>query len=297
MQTKIIEVDPRELKLLTLNARYMRHEEYQKLVANIRRDGQLTSAPFCCKDGDGYLVLSVNHRVKASIAAGLEKINCIVTDEPLSESQRLAIQLSHNALSGTDDLGILKELYGAIADLDWKEYSGLDDKTLEMLEKVSSQSMSEANLEFDTLTMVFLPEELKHAREILEKALDSVKHSDETWLAKRSDYDAWLDAQEAVMSSNKVKNVATAVSLVLKIFEANITQLQQAYIEEADDRWVPLETVFGRRKIPSSVAKKCLSALRKIQGRQGLKDNELWRGLECLADSYLTAGKSDGSSE
>lgn len=297
MHTKIIDVDPRQLKLLSLNARYMRHEEYQKLVANIRRDGQLTSTPFCCKDGDSYLVLSGNHRVKAAIAAGLQSITCLVTDDSLSDSQRLGIQLSHNALSGTDDLDILKELYSQIADFEWKEYSGLDDKTLAMLEKVSSQSMSEANLDFDTLTIVFLPEELQRAREILQSALDFGKHADETWLAKRSDYDDWLDAQESVMAASNVKNVATAVSLILRLFAANISQLQQEFVDVDDKRWVPLETVFGRRKIPSSTAKKLIKALRKIQGQQRLKDHELWRGLDFIADAYLSLGDSHASSE
>ncbi len=163
METRIIEIDPRELKLLKLNARYMRHEEYQKLVANIKRDGQLTSAPFACKDGDGYLVLSGNHRTQAAIAAGLETIPCIVTDDKLSEDQRVSIQLSHNALSGKDDPFILKELHDSILDLSWKEYSGLDDKTLEMLDKISSQSLSEANLQFQTLSMIFLPDEADKA--------------------------------------------------------------------------------------------------------------------------------------
>ena len=168
MKTRIIQINPRELKLLKLNARYMRHEEYQKLVANIKRDGQLTSAPFACKDGDEYLVLSGNHRTKAAIAAGLETIPCIVTDDELSEDQKIGIQLSHNALSGKDDLYILKELYDKILDLDWKEYSGLDDKTLEMLDKMTAQSLSEANLDFQTLGMVFLPDELADAQKIIE---------------------------------------------------------------------------------------------------------------------------------
>lgn len=98
MKTRIIQIDPRELKLLQLNARYMRHEEYQRLVANVKRDGQLTSAPFACKDGDKYLVLSGNHRTQAAIAAGLETIPCIVTDDELSEDQKISIQLSHNSL-------------------------------------------------------------------------------------------------------------------------------------------------------------------------------------------------------
>lgn len=93
INTKIIEIDPRELKLLKMNARFMRHEEFQRLVANIKRDGQLTSAPFACLDpADGkYEVLSGNHRVQAAISAGLETIPCIITDDEMSEEQRIAI--------------------------------------------------------------------------------------------------------------------------------------------------------------------------------------------------------------
>ena len=288
MKTKVIQIDPRELKLLKLNARYMRHEEYQKLVANIKRDGQLTSAPFACWDEDGYLVLSGNHRTKAAIAAGLESIPCIVTDEVLSEDQRIGIQLSHNSLAGQDDPYILKELYDKILNLDWKEYSGLDDKTLDLLEKVSTQSLSEANLQFQTLQIVFLPDELEDAKKVIEQAKEAVKSAKSVWLAKRTQYDDWLDAQEDTMASYDIKNVATAFDIILKLFLKNIQQLQEGYEKESDDKkWVPFETVIGRRKIPAGSAKKIAKALRKIQGKEGLKENEFWKSLEILADQYL----------
>lgn len=76
METKILKVNPKSLKLLKVNARYMKQDEFNKLVANIKRDGCLTQLPFCCKDADEnkWLVLSGNHRVKAAIEAGLEEI-------------------------------------------------------------------------------------------------------------------------------------------------------------------------------------------------------------------------------
>jgi hypothetical protein len=33
-----------------------------------------------------------------------------------------------------------------------------------------------------------------------------------------ADYDKWLDAQETAGSAHKVKNVATAVDIILKVF-------------------------------------------------------------------------------
>ena len=139
-------------------------------MANIKRDGQLTSAPFAALDpADGkYEVLSGNHRVQAAISAGLQTIPCIITDDPLSEEQRIAIQLSHNAIVGQDDPDILKKLYDKILDIDLKEYSGLDDKTLGLLDKAQSQAMSEANLEFQVLSIVYLPDELKAAQTVID---------------------------------------------------------------------------------------------------------------------------------
>ena len=288
MKTRIIQIDPRELKLLPLNARYMRHEEYQQLVANIKRDGQLTSAPFACKEGDKYLVLSGNHRTQAAIAAGLETIACIVTDDELSEDQKISIQLSHNSLVGKDDPYILKELYDKILDIDWKEYSGLDDKTLENLDKMTAQSLKEANLVYQTIGMVFLPDELSEAKKVIDDVKKSAKSVDETWLTTNSQYDDWLDAQETVQSVHGVKNVATAVDIILKIFKKNITQLQECYDRPEDDKkWVPLETIVGRNKIPAKTAKKLAKAVQKIQGAKNLKEVELWRTLDVLADKYL----------
>ncbi len=39
MQTKVIHVDPKTLKLLEMNARFMRHEEFQRLACVFYEDG------------------------------------------------------------------------------------------------------------------------------------------------------------------------------------------------------------------------------------------------------------------
>ena len=223
---RIIEIDPRELKLLKMNARFMRHEEFQRLVANIKQDGQLTSAPFAALDpADGkYEVLSGNHRVQAAISAGLETIPCIITDDEMSEEQRIAIQLSHNAIVGQDDPDVLKKLYDKILDIDLKEYSGLDDKTLGLLDKASSQAMSEANLEFQVLSIVYLPDELKEAQRVIDKAREAVKTGSDIWLATDKEYEAWLDAQETASSAYNVKNVSAAMQIIFRIFEQNLSQ-------------------------------------------------------------------------
>lgn len=293
INTKIVEIDPRELKLLKMNARFMRHEEFQRLVANIKKDGQLTSAPFACLDPtDGkYEVLSGNHRVQAAISAGLETIPCIITDDEMSEEQRIAIQLSHNAIVGQDDPDILKKLYDKILDIDLKEYSGLDDKTLGLLDKASSQAMSEANLEFQVLSIVYLPDELKEAQRVIDTAREAVKSCDNIWLATDSEYEKWLDAQETASSAYNVKNVSAAMQLIFKVFEDNLGQLAEGW-EGTDPKndnsmWVPISTVIGRNKIPVGSAKVIKKALDRMVGHGEITHKNLWEGLEYLCADYL----------
>ena len=108
-------VSPGDLKLLEKNARYMKAEQFQNLVENVKKDGNLSQLPFCYREEDGRLrVLSGNHRVKAAIAAGVEQTMVLVAREPKDQDERLAIQLSHNAIAGQDDLLILKDLWESI---------------------------------------------------------------------------------------------------------------------------------------------------------------------------------------
>lgn len=293
MNTRIIEIDPKELKLLEVNARFMRHEEFMKLVANIKKDGALTSVPFACKDGDKYLVLSGNHRVKAAISAGIEKIQCMVTDDDLTRAQKTGIQLSHNAIVGEDDPYVLKSLYESIDEIDWKEYSGLDDKTLELLSKVSSQALSEANLTFQTLAITFLPSEIEEAEKCIDRAIEETKFADRTWIASMESYDKWLDAQDKIQNSYGVKNVAAAVDILLKMFEANIAQLSDVWEEHGkDSNWVNIETISGRSMLPVSSAKVVKRAVDAMLRNGEIKKKEMWKAFEVMANAYLERGDS-----
>ncbi|MCI2421134.1 hypothetical protein MOQ72_27190 [Saccharopolyspora sp. K220] len=63
---------------MDVNARFMRKETYDRLVADLREDGCLTSVPLIYGGGGEYpegheLVLSGNHRVMGGIDAGIEE--------------------------------------------------------------------------------------------------------------------------------------------------------------------------------------------------------------------------------
>ncbi|MDI3421763.1 hypothetical protein [Streptomyces luteolus] len=120
---------------------------------------------------------ATNHRTKAAIDADLQRIWWMEITKPLPLQRQIALQLSHNAITGEDDPATLKALYDELEDVSMRLYSGLDDKTLELLDEVSVPSLAEANLDFATVQIVFLPDE----KEAAEQALEAAKPFSAPW--------------------------------------------------------------------------------------------------------------------
>lgn len=249
--TRIGMIDPRELVLLEQNARFMRHEQFARLVENVKRDKALTSVPLAALMDDGrYEVLSGNHRTAAAIEAGLTEISVMFIDEVLPEQQRRAIQLAHNAIAGEDDPAILQAIYEDLDDIDWREYSGLDDKALGLLKDVQIGSLSEVNLEFQLLSITFLPEELERVKGVIEYAMAAAKTANAAWIARYSQHERLLSAFADVSKSYDVSNVATALDVILDVFEANIGDITDGWWDELEEKLrhtkhVPLGPVTG----------------------------------------------------
>ncbi|MDI3422702.1 hypothetical protein [Streptomyces luteolus] len=55
------------------------------------------------------------------------------------------------------------ELYDELEPVEWRQCTGLDDKALDLLEKVGGVSLGEANLDFAGVPFMFLPAELERA--------------------------------------------------------------------------------------------------------------------------------------
>lgn len=287
INTRIARVDPRTLKLLDLNARYMRHETFARLVENIRNDGGLTgNTPFAWlihndatrlpvatgKEDENYdriyEVLSGNHRVRAAIAAGLPEIDVCLTDDYLPPDRRNAIQLSHNAINGEDDPATLKTIYESISAPEMRIYSGLDDKTLKLLDAVTVAPMSEASLQFQNISLTFLPNEAELVQEAFDQARKQAAGAKGFWLARWADYDRTMDALEMASQAHGVKNTATSLMLILDVFGRHLTDLSEGYITDDEHprkgARVPIQTVLGRADIPSGTAAKLRKALAKI---------------------------------
>lgn len=292
MKVEVAEFALKDLKYLELNARFMEHAQFQTLVRNLQRDGVLTSVPFLARDDDGsYTILSGNHRVKAAVQAGIERATCLYTDEPLDPQQRIAIQLSHNAIAGKDDPATLKLLYEQLDDIDERLYSGLDDETLELLDDVSPDSLSEANLDFTTVSMVFLPNEAKAIGDAFSAARELVGRN--AWLASMKDYDRALDALEKAGASYGVKNVATALRIVLDVFERHQLELSDGWYDEVEQEvrlkqgYVPLSSVFGTDLVPAKAAAVMKRAVEKMIAKDDLDGRNRARAIELWAADWL----------
>lgn len=293
LDTEIVRRPLRELTSLQVNARFMRQETYQRLVDNLREDGELTSTPLIYSGGEydegAELILSGNHRVKAAIDAGIEHADCKLITQPLPQARQTALQLSHNAIEGEDDLAILKQLYEGIDEVDWRGYAGLDDKTLELLDKVELDSLSEANLDFHTVQLVFLPPEADAAR----TALDSLTRSvDETWLAAYADSNKVLDALASAHSSHNIGNVATALGVLVALTDAHLDELQDGYLEPHSSEpshkgHVGLEVVFGTRTVPAATAAGLTKALKNAVDTGEVEQAKPWQFLDKLLAEYL----------
>jgi ParB-like nuclease domain len=297
LKPRLVRRDPAKLVRLPVNARFLRQEEYQRLVANIRRDGALTSVPLLYAGAGEYaegqeLILSGNHRCDAAVDAGLTDVDAMVIDEKLDPAQLVAIQLSHNAIAGEDDPATLKQLYEQIDDVDWRSYAGLDDKELALLDQVNLEGLSEANLDFQTVTVVFLPAELEAAKAAFGTA---GTFADQAWMAAYRDYEPMLEALASVHEAHNVGNIATALGIILAVFESHLADLRAGCITPGGDAAhkgaVGLETVFGTRTVPAADAAVLIRAVRAAEKQGHTEPGKGWQVLVQFAETYLAGLK------
>lgn len=203
-------VTPGELKLLEKNARYMRAEQFQSLVENIKKDGNLSSLPLCYREMDGKLrVLSGNHRVQAGRQAGVEQIMVMVVGDEKDSDERLAIQLSHNAIAGQDDLVILKDLWESIKDVQAKVYAGLDSDTVKALQGIQFAAIAEQRLQYKIVTFTFLGHEVENLDELM-KAIAVAFASDVVYLATLEAYAPLYELMLKIKKHCLIKNTTAA---------------------------------------------------------------------------------------
>lgn len=292
MKTHIETLELATLKSQEVNARFMRGDMFRQLVDNLRRDGSLTSVPLVRPDGDGHRILSGHHRIAAAVEAGIVQADCMVLDEDISREQEVALVLSHNSLSGEDDPATLVAMYDELQDTDWRAYSGLDDRALELLDDVTTDGLSEANLEFSTVQFVFLP----HERDEAEAALFEAKKRGagiENWCAALAQYEDTLDAIETTQAAYGIGNIATALDIVLRVFNRHVCELDEGWVDgdgqpRKKGKKAPMETVFGSRLVPGEQAAVIRQAVQRARKNGDLDESDdAWALIGRFAQQYV----------
>jgi hypothetical protein len=204
----------------------MKHETFQQLVNNITRDGGLASVPLCHKGKDGILtVLSGNHRVMAARQAGLDRIVVMFIEKDLTKGEKIAIQISHNALVGQDDDVILRELYQEIDDIALKMYAGIDSEVIKELEKLEFTSIAEAKMDFKTITLAFLPEEADELAAALEHA-DLLFSGEESYIASVRRFDEVFSVIADIKEKYNIVSNPTAFMKLVSLARERIDECE-----------------------------------------------------------------------
>jgi len=215
---RLMTVDPASLILLKDNARFFKRETFRQLRDNIASDKRLSSVPLCYQYDDGKMeVLSGNHRVKASIEAGLPRIIVLVITEEMEKSKRIAIQLSHNAIVGEDDQSILANLWAQIESVADKLYSGLDSEAIQELGDVELVNFSTPQVPAHMVTFMFTDGEKDQLSEILDMLADAAKRSSAVYVCPSEQYQQFTKLIKDVKDAEKIRDSSLAMLRLLEV--------------------------------------------------------------------------------
>lgn len=218
------------------NARFMTADQMRRLAGNLKKDNALTSAVLVYPDAQSrkLVVLSGNHRVEAAILAGQRIIPVMVIQSYLTEERKLAIQLSHNAITGQDDPNILGKLYESLT-MEYKAYSGLTDDSFNILEKLDIDSLAIGTPQYEEILLLFLPNDKEAFLKHLERLGKPVEKR--TYLmGEYEDYSRLFDAIVAVKQFKNIFNTAVAIRALADLAIERLQQLEaEANLEPQAD--------------------------------------------------------------
>lgn len=222
---KFAYIDPLlDVEFLDKNARYMTKDQMERLTANVSKDGFLSQLPFMMKRADNgkYIALSGNHRLKSAIKAGLNFVMVQYIDE-VDKEKALAIQLSHNSITGQDDKAILKELYDMIENLDGKEYSGINELDIKGYQEIMLPSINEDDIKLYEVKFLFNTLDKEKVEKILMK-LNDMPLNKETDSVAFVDFHKFFELMSDMKDKLNIKNNTIAFMKIMEICENYIEQ-------------------------------------------------------------------------
>lgn len=208
----------------------MEPEQFRRLVENFKIDGKMTGTVTTCwlTDGsDGKMeILSGHHRTEAAIAAGFDEIEVVHITTVLDEERKTAIQLSHNSISGTDNPSILARMYESL-DLEAKKFSGLTDDILGDLDKIQVSALAAANVNYEQLQILFLPEDLEAFDKRVQEFVARKSKAAKVWAARHADFDRIFDVVVRVKHKLEIANTALALISMAELAHERLDELER----------------------------------------------------------------------
>lgn len=201
----VIKVNPHDILLLEKNSNFMDKKNFDLLVENIKKDDTLTSLPLCIYDfeKDGIVVISGNHRVKACMKIGMEKIPVLIFLKDISKDDALRLQLGHNAIHGKDDIEILKEILKEFGDVENIKYTGVDEEYFDALPEMENIKLASVDMELKEITFIFGEEYI----ECLKNAVEKVEEGAEYVAIVSKKYPDFLKMKNDFLSKYNAKNI------------------------------------------------------------------------------------------
>lgn len=220
----------RDCVFLDRNAHFMEKAMLDKLVANVAEDGFLSQLPFGMKQDDGrFLILSGNHRLKASIKAKLEYILILYVDQ-LPKDKQIAYQLSHNALVGKDDVKMLKDIYSEIESLEGKQFSGLNGIEFIDVDGIKVNQINDADIELTEIKFLFVESRKNEVKSVLE-ALEKQKMDDSTSIVIGS-FEEFIRVMTEVKARYQIKSNTVAFSRMVDICQKHLEEVESSECKE-----------------------------------------------------------------
>lgn len=198
------------------NARTMSPRLFNQLVDNIQQDKRLESLPFVVLVDDQLEIVSGHHRVRAARAAGLKEIVVLVdVSEGLSRSRIVSKQLSHNAIQGMDDEGVLVELFKEMDDVGDMIASAVDAEGLGVYDSLVNLDFKGLSIhpDFHIVAFMFLPTQLEDFEGVVARMCDAE-------VAYIFPTESWIGVKEALLEVGvkcDIRNAAARISKMVEI--------------------------------------------------------------------------------
>lgn len=200
------------------NARAMDGRTFSILAETISRDKRLESLPLVTwqvtRGGTKELeIISGHHRIRAAAAANMTEIYVIVDESELTRDEIVQKQLAHNAINGTDDPSILKELLDEISSADLMRLTGLSLDSMMPPDIGKQLEQIVADMKYEPVVILFLPEQFSDWTEILNRFADQ----NEIQVAGMAQFEEFKKAIKAIGRNDKCRNIAAQLDVYSKI--------------------------------------------------------------------------------